>query len=120
MNDGATPIPIPDLMRRLSVHLDSLAAEVHEIEHAIGQELGKDSTFDDGQIKRLQRLDFLRQSLEDMALLKHFMADHLIGEIPNGLESRLRLESTRTLLKPRQKQPEPVLQSRALGDVDLF
>lgn len=120
MNSGAPSLAVSDLMRQLSAHLDCLAAEVHEIEYAIGKEPENDSSFDNDQIKRLQRLDFLRQSLEDLALLNHFLADHVTGEIPHSLENRLRLEATRALFKPDQTKLDIALASRTLGDVDLF
>lgn len=120
MTTQMTTLSVPDLLRRLSSHLDSLAAEVHAVEVTIGDEMGVGSALEAGSIKRLQRLDYLRQSLEDLALLNHFMADQSSGEVAESVGSRLRLATTKTLLKPEPPQLQPVLTNSADGNVDLF
>lgn len=107
------------VLKRLARQLDHLAAEVHRIEHAIGDGLAVSDLRDSDTVQRLQRLDYLRQSLEDMALLSLFLSD--AGEDPchGDLAPRLRLEATRQLLDPRgvhAVKPAPPL----VGDVDLF
>lgn len=109
-----------DVLRRLSMHLDGLAADVHAIEHAIGEESGRNPVAHNSYIKRLQRLDFLRQSLEDLALLNLFLADHVSGTLSSSLGQSLRLASTKALLNPDAREPETSISNACIGDLDLF
>ena len=113
-------LPARTVLARMSWHIDALAEEVHAIEHAIGEEL----TGREGQstvtIIRLQRLDYLRQSLEDLAQLSLCLSasgDEIEAE---AAVAKLRLASTRTLLGDPVAADEPPLRKAASGDLDLF
>ncbi|MEP2474730.1 hypothetical protein [Roseobacter sp.] len=67
--------PSSKLQFRISSHLDSLAEQVFLLEETIGKTLGSRETLDQETISNLQNLDFLRQSLEDLALLTLAMSE---------------------------------------------
>jgi hypothetical protein len=69
-------------------------------------------------------MDFIRQSLEDLALLIHFFDTHvpecILDDLPlNEMAGRLKLNSTRTLLFPKSSNGDRNA-CNVLGDVDLF
>lgn len=114
------------LMERMSDHLDLLASKVFDIEEALGKAIGEpaDGHHEVETITRLQSLDFLRQSLEDLALLSCSMSKHASivkdGELPvETFKNVLKLDSTKQTLF------EPTLSHRKLtldegGELDLF
>lgn len=109
------------LLAGMSVQMDSLATEVHRIEHAIGDELAMASTPRTQTITRLQRLDFLRQSLEDLALLLHFLSKDHNGVLELNLSEKLRLDVTKALFKDGCPMDPALLPDEKIrGDVDLF
>lgn len=117
METLAENVSLDRVLRHLSAHLESLAEDVHEIEVLVSQELGKTRSLGTDGITRLQRLDHVRQSLEDASLLVHFASRTCEGGLPAATAMKLRLEATRNLLvgQPLQKpRNEPA------GDVDLF
>lgn len=120
MSEGSTALSLPDLMRRMSDQLDVLASDVHAIEHVIGEELGAGLTKPSAGITRLQRLDFIRQSLEDLALLSHLLSQDCTGAVSLDIASRLRLDATKHLLNASAQQHVRPLNRAAIGDVDLF
>ena len=107
-----------EVLRRLSEHLDGLAAEVLQIEQAIGEDLGDGVSRAAATITRLQRLDFLRQSLEDSALLVLLLSR--AERVPEAMQGKLRLDTTRALLACDQRRVPPSFPLRSSGDVDLF
>ena len=109
------PLPRQQILRRISDHLDQLAEEVHAIEHALGAEVSNLSR-ESSTIKRLQRLDFLRQSLEDTALLMHFLATEQPDQAQPDIARKLRLDTTRALMATDAAAGE----APGLGEVDLF
>ena len=113
-------VPIKELIRSVSAHLDGLAAEVHAIEHAIGDTPSQDFLAEGTYIQRLQRLDFVRQSLEDLALLNLFISEHCSGELNEAKGKRLNLAATQALLTRHRVEPPPVTAEHCIGDVDLF
>lgn len=114
------------LMERMSDHLDLLASKVFDIEEALGKAIQEPAR---GQheietITRLQSLDFLRQSLEDLALLSCSMSKHAstlsTRDLPVGtFKDVLRLESTKKILFGTDLSDER-LQTKEGGDLDLF
>jgi hypothetical protein len=117
------PLELSELLSRLSQHLDTLSGEVHAVEHGLGAELGRDVHRPTRTITQLQSLDYLRQSLEDLALLAHVLGSEQsrAGPRPPDLSAaarRLRLQSTRALLQPDQAVPAPFAERQ--GEVDLF
>jgi len=109
-----------EVMRRVSAHLDGLATEVNEIEHAIGDEIEQRSAIENTYIQRLQRLDYLRQSLEDLALLNRCIAENVSGSLDTKLSSRLSLATTKKLLDRQSSGTDAKLVSDHLGEVDFF
>ncbi|KIN61102.1 hypothetical protein Z945_2087 [Sulfitobacter noctilucae] len=109
------------MLRRLSGQLDHLAAEVFRIEHALGDGLAVSELRDMATVHRLQRLDYVRQSLEDAALLSLFLSDGQGSMDAGSIADRLRLEETRQLLAPTTKYNTAQMQMpAAVGEVDLF
>lgn len=110
----------------LSSHLDCLAQRICQVEETLGG-LFTGSEHLDGRItiSKLQALDFVRQALEDCALLVHYLAleqgSDNIQTLRNSqkLLAELKLEATQSLLTPTvapaKKQP-PVHD----GGIDLF
>lgn len=109
------------LLARVSVQIDGLATEVHRIEHAIGDELALTAAQGSQTITRLQRLDFLRQSLEDLALLFLFLSKDHDGVLECDLADKMRLDVTKALIKERRPFGAGLLPDDwVMGDVDLF
>lgn len=112
------------ILARLARHLDGLAARVHALEHTLGTEIADLSSSSEATITQLQTLDFLRQSLEDCAMLSLLLNKHGNPSAFNSIDrsiltSKLRLETTKDLVlgsafaKVYPVQPDG-------GDVDLF
>ena len=109
-----------DVLHRLSDHLDTLAADIHAIEQVIGEELKHRDPNAPGRLLRLQRLDFIRQSLEDTAMLTHLMSRQDGDRLPRDISSKLKLDATRQMLDG-QRGPAPSLPAgTSSGEVDLF
>ena len=92
------------ILGQLSDHLDGLAAHVFELERMLGDGLKPTKFSDFSTITKLQSLDYLRQSLEDVALLTCFLSESVtespMNEIQTtSLSEKLRLKSTQMLLK---------------------
>ncbi|NNE52944.1 MAG: hypothetical protein HKN30_11150 [Sulfitobacter sp.] len=117
MNEGGTP-PFTDLLGRVAEHLDHLANEAHLLEQAVCDAWDTQASGDPAAVQQLQRLDFLRQSLEDCALLTHLLS-RLDTAAPklDPLIQKLRLESTRALFAAPAAPGPPAPPS---GEVDLF
>lgn len=114
-------VAIPDLLARLARRLDAMAEDVHEIEQLIAEAPMGDTVPDAAGITKLQRLDFVRQALEDMALLSLFAARHCEGVLPGTFARKLRLDATRALFTPADTAWQDAAQPRAsAGEVDLF
>lgn len=117
-------LPVGIMLQRLSGHLDDLAAEIDQIEHAICDELDHASTPADNRIQRLQRLDFLRQSVEDVALLCVLMAkDRGLGAcrgIDPAIAEKLYLQHTKNLFATTPPPAGDAASGAAGNEVDLF
>ncbi|MEM6941809.1 MAG: hypothetical protein AAF509_16990 [Pseudomonadota bacterium] len=109
-----------DAMRRISAHLDGLAAEAHALEQIVGSGLGPELSTETQSITQLQRLDFLRQSLEDVALLCLLLSDDCAGIVNQETVQRVRLESTRALLLGTSTKAIAITAPINSGDLDLF
>ena len=120
MDESYTALSLQTLMRRISDRLDALAGDVHAIEHIIGEELGTGRAQPSTGITRLQRLDFIRQSLEDLALLSHLLSRDSTGTVRSGIAEKLRLDATKTMLDPSPLAVAEPFSSPTIGDVDLF
>lgn len=111
----STDLSLQDILSRASEHLDSLAEEVLAVEHALGEELGQ-MPQKPGNIGRLQRLDYLRQSLEDAAMLMHILSKEGQSGVADDVQGKLRLETTRALLRSGVSTAP----AAAAGQVDFF
>ncbi|WP_298912251.1 hypothetical protein [uncultured Roseobacter sp.] len=111
------------IVGRLSSYLDKLAGQVFDIEEAIGQTLSNNSVSNKNAITDLQALDFLRQSLEDLALMTLLLSDcgkcSVSASMLGAIGDKLKLRTTRLLLdghEPNQFGHD----QESLGDLDLF
>ena len=108
----------------LSAHLDRLAEQVCDIEEALGLSLPENSSACSISITKFQSLDFIRQSLEDCALLVHYLSLHRKGDgvsdqDATAISSKLKLDATKNILQPNQAR-EPEQNAISGGDLDLF
>ena len=120
----ALGLPLDTFLSRVSDHLDLLAAQVHDLEEAIGSAVLENPNNVQVEITRLQGLDYVRQCLEDLALLTAVFENQLPDsgfEFPNidQVRSKLKLEITKGILF-NESDSEPVSEKRAVGDLDLF
>ncbi|MEW9921881.1 hypothetical protein AB2B41_19915 [Marimonas sp. MJW-29] len=120
MKEPAPELTLGGVLGRLSEYLDGLADEIHAVEFVIGEELGSGLSQATSGITRLQRLDFVRQSLEDLAILTLALSRQSKGDLPPGIGAQLRLDATRHLLRSKSRSHWAVAQDESLGDVDLF
>ena len=120
-----TTQPLVGILHRMSRHLDDLAARVYHVEHAIGDEFSTSGPQATATIQRLQTLDLLRQSLEDLSLLVLFVSqtDGIESQNVKGIEklaNRLSLDATKALLTPKFCPARRGTLPFEEGDVDLF
>jgi hypothetical protein len=110
----------------LSTHLDGLARRISEVEEASCGILTDPSALNGHDaITKFQALDFVRQALEDCAVLVHHMAleqgadnSQYLGN-SQMLRAKLKLEATQSLLTPKLASGK----KRSLaqdGGIDLF
>lgn len=117
----AENLSLSDLLARLSNHMDGLATEVHRIEQTLGDAFGRTTAEGAQTIMRLQRLDFLRQSTEDLALLLHFLSKTHDGTLDRNLANMVRLDVTKALINDDGSGSVELLpHEHVMGDVDLF
>lgn len=124
MSSDISQSRIPDILARLSAHLDKLAAQVFDVEEALGDLISTGGTTDKPSVTKLQSLDFVRQSLEDCALLAHQLGAQPILSSEEGaalevLRAKLKLAATQELVSPEKNDPKRHLVS-GNGDLDLF
>ncbi|MDW4496485.1 hypothetical protein R5H30_00710 [Sulfitobacter sp. D35] len=123
MDSVAGQARLATVLSRVSRHLDGMAGQIFSLEEAVSRGMPGRAA-DHAAIRELQTLDFLRQSLEDLALLAHQL--HLHADTSNvedlpvlKIARALKLDSTRTLLDCAAGLP--VVDDRAtVGDLDLF
>lgn len=121
---GSDRETVGKILARVSGHLDSLAAQVFTIEQAVGATVSRSGNTSGAAITELQGLDFLRQSLEDTALLMHLLnkreqAQGSGGSDLSGIAKRLKLNSTQKLLNNNDCQKHQSETSTS-GELDLF
>ena len=122
--DPKSGLPLETFLSRVSDHLDLLAAQVHDLEEAIGSAVLDNPNAVQVEITRLQGLDYVRQCLEDLALLTTVFENQLTEsgfEFSNidSVRSKLKLEITKGILC-NESGNGPVSEKRAVGDFDLF
>lgn len=115
--------PIAVFLTRMSSYLDKLAGQVFDIEETIGQAVERDAVAEPPTITNLQALDFLRQSLEDLALMSTLLGNSAKGAINlaelDHLSRKLRLKATRSLLTG-EEQKDFGANRQTIDDLDLF
>ena len=110
-----------DVLARISRHLGSLAAHVLHIEEAISGGCSTLKQPDAKAIRKLQSLDFLRQSLEDMETAVSLIARDDVDQNCRSLRWKigietLKLESSRQIFLSDDGSVDLIRS----GDVDLF
>ncbi|WP_195822049.1 hypothetical protein [Roseobacter sp. MH60115] len=115
--------PVNKIIERLSTYLDRLAGQVFELENTVSRTVGEKTTSDTSTITDLQGLDFLRQSLEDLALMTLLMsrqeASRFSAADLQEVSAKLKLKATQSLLQGENhthfgEKPD------STGDLDLF
>lgn len=123
MSDNSEVDIAHDVLKRLALYLDALAGHVFDIEETVGNTFTNKDIHDELTIKNLQVLDFLRQSMEDLALMAVFFGDPKIRPLNDEsiqiVSNKLKLKSTRALLSQSDTGAISTL-NKSDGDIDLF
>jgi hypothetical protein len=112
-------------MCRLSVYLDTLGDQIHAVEHEIGEQFCPKSPPKAATITQLQSLDYLRQSLEDLAMLALLLGKaEGIGTLPAttaaDISAKLNLNDTKALMCSQLDSVGFGAGAAGSGDLDLF
>lgn len=115
--------PVSKVIERLSTYLDRLAGQVFELENTVSRTVGEQKASDPSTITNLQSLDFLRQSLEDLALMTHLLSKHgklrlSVAELQD-VSAKLKLKATQSLLQGEESRHFGE-RLDSTGDLDLF
>lgn len=115
--------PVSRVIERLSTYLDRLAGQVFELENTVSRTVRERKASDPSTITNLQGLDFLRQSLEDLALMTHFLSKQeklrfTAAELQD-FSAKLKLKATQSLLHGEENNHFGEGQG-STGDLDLF
>jgi hypothetical protein len=128
MSDTKTQPPAFELsivLRQISSHLDGLSIQVQGIESTFGAQLNPGAPPQSGLITQLQSLDYLRQSLQDLAvLLTHLSEVEGMNTVPFGQISKingiLKLSDTKAILMPQVETAGFGKDGSSFGTIDLF
>ncbi|WP_299405053.1 hypothetical protein [uncultured Roseobacter sp.] len=111
------------ILKRIAVYLDGLAGDVADLEDTVSDVVKVKEVQDERAIKNLQSLDFLRQSLEDLARMAAAFGESSKNESSEALiqsaASKLKLKSSRLLLGDTSGAPVKSGKN-GLGEIDLF
>lgn len=114
---------ISTLTLRLSAYLDKLAAQVFNLEETIGKAVENSTSTAPETITNLQTLDFLRQSLEDLAMMTLLIAKSgntsLGASEIDKVSQRLKLNATKAILTGESHSDFGKKMHEA-SDLDLF
>lgn len=124
MPSQGSHIELSLVLARLSAHLDKVAEQVHEVEAELGTLLSVRQSEIHKSISKIQLLDFVRQSLEDCALLTHFLStsaafNNLDNETARTLSAKLKLSATQDLLTRDHKDYQKASREN-YGIIDFF
>ena len=113
------------LMKKLSCHLDTLADQTHIVEHALSDQRCPTTQQHPIVITQLQSLDYLRQSLEDLAMLtliigKSGYGDDLPSALVTEVLQKVTLNDTKALLRLSDALVTAPHNNIGIGDLDLF
>lgn len=100
---------------RTGAHLAELAAQVRQVELLIGAHFKHLDMTETDFLTGMQKLDYLHQSLMDIAELVRQFREPALGH--SSLGDRVRLESTRRLI---DDQVHSGAQNGNAGSLDLF
>lgn len=119
-----TDVPLPQILLRLSQHLSLLAAHAKALDTDGDTATNDGTTLPDYVIKRLQGIDFLRQSLDDLCILTFLLGSeektpYLTQTQAQAAASQLRLSATRMLLDVGPFSA-PVTSQDASGEPEFF
>lgn len=111
------------VLARLSKHLDHLSGQVFDTEEQLGELLVSVSPQKPVAMDKIQSLDFIRQSLEDCALLLHCLSDqkndHLEPkQLLENAHQRMKLNTTQKIVVPANDDVER--DAKTPGSIDLF
>ncbi|GAB5483540.1 MAG: hypothetical protein Pars92KO_32970 [Parasphingorhabdus sp.] len=111
------------ILKRIAVYLDGLAGDVADLEDTVSDVVKVKEVKDERAIKNLQSLDFLRQSLEDLALMAAAFGESNKNEsseaVIKSAASKLKLKSSRLLLGETSGASAKIGKN-GLGELDLF
>ncbi len=113
-----------DVLLRLSKHLDKLSGQVCDAEEHIGDLLSGMVPQRAFTFERIQSLDFVRQSLEDCALLLLYLGQ-LEARPEDGtnvltdLRRRVKLDTTRNIILPAAGN-DAVPRNDGSGSLEVF
>lgn len=120
---GSRQIHLDAVLKSFSSHLDGLAQQINDVEDALSITIEGKNPSNVAPIQKLQSLDYIRQSLEDSALMVHLLSQL---ELVHGLKIndagaiavKFKLEKTQELLLLCEN---PSLHmTKSSGDLDLF
>lgn len=123
--DPSNEVTLALVMQRLSRHLSLLANRAKGLEDALGV-LAETSPEAALQLsERLQDADFLRQSVDDLCLLTHFLSSRPTDTPLNEIErqtiaAELRLAATKMLLDISPFDPSQAEGAQNAGEPLLF
>ncbi len=92
-----------NILNRLSDHLDMLAGQILSMEETVGDALRGETNDFAASVSKLQSLDYVRQSLEDCAVLALIIAktqENGMAPQAQQLREKLKLQSTKELISP--------------------
>jgi len=116
-------VQLSELLEGLTNHIDKLSARVFDLEDVIGNLIGRSECYSSLNIESAQSLDFLRQSLDDCAVLvlcvSKYYAEGSVAAIPKDhLLKRVKLDSTKSIIALSEADVRSPLTKT--GNVELF
>lgn len=112
------------VLARLSKHLDKLSGQVFDMEEQLGSVLDAAHIKETVTLTKIQSLDFVRQSLEDCALLLHYLSHMELSDASDAeafvqITKKLKLNTTQEIAAPNSvtKIAEG---NFSAGDMDLL
>ena len=122
---ASDPIYLNGIMANMSAYLTGLAQKVTALEESISDQTALGFKRTAAEINALQNLDYLRQSLEDLSKLTHYLhaqcaAATLSQESSDALVEELLLQTVKRLVRcPSNEHGDTILASEQ-GVIDLF
>ncbi|MCO6381911.1 hypothetical protein [Oceanicola sp. 502str15] len=117
----ATDLPISALLSRLAETLDGLASRTAQMQDDLGAFLTQAGHPTRAQLRELQGLDLIHQTLDDLRAAAHLASDAAVRQDHIdivALADLLRLESCRIALL--QGGEAALQQEKPTGEVDFF